>query len=154
MDEVISKPEREVVFEEMVYCGTRMNSKNKIEYSWAMANNVKESFLFSKQIVTAGIGGVYKVYSPADNLNSVLTAGTYAPVYLRRYEDTDMVKIWALRDEATKEQQNLKSVLNKAAKVNPLDELIAEVSSLSSRLTPAERRALHAKISEAIFKLG
>jgi hypothetical protein len=142
----------EAVGIEMVFCGIRLNNAKQKGYAWANVETPDETFTFKDSLITAGIGGVYQFWRPEGKPDSIYTSGKHQPHYLRRFDDDTRIKKWALADEAAKEQLNLKSVNNKAAKVEPLEDLLDSISTLARQLTAAEKRALHAKISETLFR--
>jgi hypothetical protein len=130
-----------------------VNDKGKRVFYWAEAGNPSTIHVFTKQIVPASVGGVY-LFHETDGGGSVYTKGKYAPTYLRQFDQKDLVHVWAAQEEQAKQQLALNSLMLRAAKIEPLEDVLATLRRIARDLKSVERRALLSRIAEEIFGAG
>ncbi|MDB5053128.1 MAG: hypothetical protein JWM44_1178 [Bacilli bacterium] len=138
---------------EMVYKGVRENSRGKKIHCWSPVKNYRSSFTWEKNPTPASVGGVYSFRSSEDE-DTVFASKKIPPRYIRRLEDKEQVTKWALEEELVIEHFALKSLNTKAAKVEPLDDVLKNIGQIAGTLNKQEKRAFLTKISERIFQMG
>lgn len=133
----------------MAYAGRRVDRGGRIAQQW-QAEHETEPRWYGKPLIAysqLSVGAVYEFATTDDG--RVWVRGADAPRYVDR-ADGPLVDEWRAQDLAAGVEQARKALLAKAAKVEPLEDLLAPLRALSLRLTKAERRALGVKVLEAL----
>lgn len=156
-EEVKEETKQEPIAQEFVYCGVRVGSDKKKSYLWARVGEPENELWFGKQLVTASVGGVYRMGETRreNGRTTVYSSGKWDPIYQRRFSASEVEEMytakWAAADEAARQEMYNKSLLTKAAKVEPLEDVLLRVENIAKTLNKAERRALMSKLSEACW---
>lgn len=151
---VSEEQQPQYVREEWVYIGLYIDSKGKKSYGWANVENLEVKHWFGKQLVSASVGHLYYIYviHKEGGSLSVRTSGVNMPQWFGKYDDKEQIKLWAIADEASKQQASTKSMNTKASKEAPLDEIYDDLRRVGRQLNTTEKLALIAKLSEIILR--
>ncbi|RRJ54707.1 hypothetical protein EHV15_34485 [Paenibacillus oralis] len=134
---------------EWVYVGQRVVDGKRV-YAWKVLGENDSIGYYKKPLAAASVGGVYRFFE-SDDGKTIKVSGTYSPVYLRKHDNIEEVRIWAFKDEAAKQELSVKSMNTKASKVDPLEDLLSSLRRISKKLSSTERRALLSRIADEIF---
>lgn len=142
------QPEQTFTTYEATYVGRRLAQGGKVMYRY-LDNRDGQHYGWSSPIVKGGtIGAVYQ-FTEKDS-GSVFVSGQHAPTYLRSlsYDDPDVLA-WRAADLVVEQDKQRAAAIRKAG--DPFDEVVQLVERAALNLTRPQRRALAARLMEALF---
>jgi hypothetical protein len=138
----------------LVYAGRRESTKGSTGYAYATLEALERGSepdrFYSKQIgKVAQVGAIVEVEYNPDNLTSIYSAtGRWVG---RWTDDRVVIDRWRASDLAEEDRRTRKSLLTKVNREDPLDDVLTRLSAAAAGLTRAEKRALAARLMEALW---
>lgn len=138
----------------LVYAGRRL-SRDKIVHLWypwkdtdGGVPQTDDAYAWSKALIPAAIGAVYRFDGSFDGEGRLSVVGSSGKL-VRGVEfraDELLRGQWFAADQEADRVRSNKSMLTKAAKVEPLDEVMRKLRAVAVDLNRNERRALAVRI--------
>lgn len=147
-DSADTAPTESTYTEVWAYAGLRTTGTGGFAHSWYRTEQGTH-FLCKKRLSHMSIGGQVEVTMTDDE--HVYSAGSHRPRPLAtRFTDQTRIAGWVAEDAAAHAHRNEQALQRKSQKVEPLEQILAPLSTVARTLTRPQRRALAVHILAAL----
>lgn len=132
----------------LVYAGRRF-ADGKVRYTW-FDPETEETRMWNVQLVKVSVGVTVDFTGERSSDGNVSILPSSATNF-GWHDVPDQVVAWRATDLDAEQRQAQKALITKAAKIEPLDDILAPIARVAPRLTKSERRALAVRIMEVLY---